>query len=70
MEMNAGLLKNIIKDLPDTMQVFVACEGFCNYDFENNRPNENTDTFAVVHDGKLFITDQCAVQIDDEGNIL
>ena len=34
MEMNVGRLKEIIKDLPDDMLVFVGCEGYCNYDFE------------------------------------
>lgn len=62
-EMNVGKLKEIIKDLPDDMQVFVACDGFCNYDFDYNRPFEDTDTFGIVHDGKLFITDDCAVDI-------
>ena len=62
-EMNIGKLKEIIKDLPDDMQVYVACDGFCNYDFDYNRPFEDTDTFGIVHDGKLFITDDCSVDI-------
>lgn len=70
MEINVGLLKKIIKDLPDNMPVFVACQGYCNYDFDNNRPYNDTDTFAVIHDGKLFITDDCAVEIDKDGNTL
>ena len=70
MEMNVGLLKEIIKDLPDNMLVFVACQGYCNYDFENSKPYNDTDTFAVIHDGKLFITDDCAVEIDKDGNTL
>ena len=64
-EMNIGKLKEIIKDLPDDMQVYVACDGFCNYDFDYNRPFEDTNTFGIVHDGKLFITDECAVDIGD-----
>lgn len=70
MEMNVGMLKELINDLPDDTQVFVACEGYCNYDFGNNEPLEDTDTFAIVQDGKLFITDNCAVKIDAEGNTL
>lgn len=70
MEMNVGMLKNLIKNLPDDTQVFVACEGYCNYDFGNNEPLEDTDTFVIVNDGKLFITDNCAVKIDAEGNTL
>ena len=63
MEMNVGYLKDVIKDLPDDMPVFVACEGYCNYDFDRGQPCEDTDTFGIVHDGKLFITDDCAVDI-------
>ena len=62
-EMNVGKLKEIIKDLPDDMPVFVACQGFCNYNFDRKQPFEDTDTFGIVYDGKLFITDDCAVDI-------
>ena len=65
MEMNVGYLKDFIKDLPDDMPIFVACQGYCNYDFDRRRPCEDTDTFGIVHDGKLFITDDCAVEIGD-----
>lgn len=70
MEMNVGMLKDIIKDIPDDTQIFVACEGYCNYDFKNNKPWKDTDTFAIMHDGKLFMTDNCVVEIDGEGNTL
>ena len=63
MEMNVGMLKEIIANLPDDMLVFVGCEGYCNYDFEEGKPVEDTDTFGIVHDGKLFITDACAIEI-------
>lgn len=63
MEMNVGCLKEIIKDLPDAMPVFVACQGYCNYNFDRKQPFEDTDTFGIVHDGKLFITDDCTVDI-------
>lgn len=62
MEMNVGKLKEIIKNLPNDMPVFVACQGYCNYDFDREHPCEDTDTFGIVHDGKLFITDDCAVE--------
>lgn len=61
MEMNVGKLKQLINDLPDDTPVFVAGQGYCNYDFIFDCPHENTDTFAIVRDGKLFITDECAV---------
>ena len=62
MEMNIGYLKDVIKDLPDDMPVFVACQGECNYDFYRKQPCKETDTFGIVYDGKLFITDECAVE--------
>lgn len=69
MEMNIGLLKELIKDLPNDMQVFVGCQGYCNYDFKNRKPYKDTDTFAIVHDGKLFITDDCAIE-DESGTTI
>lgn len=62
MEMNVGILKEVIKNLPDDMLVFVGCEGYCNYDFEEEQPMDDTDTFGIVYDGKLFITDNCAIE--------
>lgn len=70
MEMNVGKLKEIISELPDDMPVFVACEGYCNYDFQTNKPYSETDTFAIIHEEKLFITDDIAVEIDGEGHTL
>jgi hypothetical protein len=64
MEMNVGKLKEILKDLPDDMLVFVGCEGYCNYDFEAGQPMDSTDTFGIVYDGKLFITDACAIETE------
>lgn len=69
MEMNVGYLKELIKDLPDDMPVFVGCEGYCNYDFKEQEPVEDTDTFAIIHDDKLFITDAYAIE-DDNGNTI
>ena len=65
MEMNVRSLKDIIKDLPDDMPVFVACQGYCNYDFKNQKPFDGTDTFGIVHDGKLIIIDECEVVTGD-----
>lgn len=65
MQMNVGMLKNIIKNLPNDMPVFVGCEGYCNYNFAEEQPMDCTDTFGIVYDGKLFITDDCAI---DTGN--
>ncbi len=64
MEMNVGKLKEILKDLPDDMLVFVGCEGYCNYDFKEGQPMDGTDAFGIVHDGKLFITDECAIETE------
>lgn len=61
-EMNIGYLKELIKDLPDDMPVFVACNGYCNYDFVHQKPLDDTDTFAIVCDRKLIISDPCAVE--------
>lgn len=69
-EMNVGLLKDVIKDLPDDMPVFVACQGYTNYDFKDETFEEYEDTFGIVHDGKLFITDSCALEINDEGDTI
>lgn len=65
MEMNVGKLKQELKDLPDDMPVFVACEGYCNYDFRQQKPFDSTDTFTIIHEGKLFITDECVVETED-----
>ena len=62
-EMSIGKLKDIIKNLPDDMPVFVACQGYCNYNFDRKQPFDDTDTFGIIYDGKLFITDDCAVDI-------
>ena len=64
MEMNVGKLKEILKNLPDDMPVFVGCEGYCNYDFEEGQHMDGTDTFGVVYKGKLFITDDCAIETE------
>lgn len=61
-EMNVGYLRDLIKDLPDDMPVFVACHEECNYDFYRKQPCKETNTFGIVYDGKLFITDDCAVE--------
>lgn len=69
MKMNVGKLKEFIKDLPDDMEVFVGCQGYSNFDFKNNEPWEDSDTFTIIYKGKLFITDECAVE-DKYGNTI
>jgi hypothetical protein len=64
MEMNVGMLKKVLEHLPDDMQVFVGCQGYCNYDFKEGKPYRDTDTFGIVYDGKLFITDACAIETE------
>jgi len=59
MEMNVGKLKKEIEELPDDMPVFVACQGYCNY-----YDDVDGDTFVILHGDKVFITDQCAVEVD------
>lgn len=68
--MTVGLLKELIRNLPDDMEVFVGCQGYSNYDFANKRIHTDSDTFAIVHDEKLFITDECAIEIDESGNTI
>ena len=65
MTMDVKLLKILIELLPDDMPVFVGCQGYTNYDFKKEAPCEDTDTYAIVHEGKLFITDECAVETAD-----
>lgn len=61
-EMTVGLLKKLISILPDDTEVFVGCQGYTNYDFKNGKECDGTNTFAIVHNGKLFITDECAIE--------
>lgn len=58
MEMNVRKLKQELANLPDDMPVYVSCEGYTNYH------KSDTDTFAIVKDGKLFIVDECTAEID------
>lgn len=67
--MNVGYLKEIINNLPDDTEVFVGCQGYSNFDFCKNKAWMDSDTFAIVHNGKLFITDECAIE-DGEGNTI
>lgn len=64
MEMNVEMLKILLENLPDDMPVFVGCEGYCNYDFKAGKPMPDTDTFGIVYDDKLFITDDCAIETE------
>lgn len=65
MEMNVGKLKQELEDLPDDMPVFVACEGYSNYDFGQKKPFDGEDTFAIIYEGKVFITDTYDVDVGD-----
>ena len=59
-EMTVKDLKQILNGLPDNMEVFVACEGYSNWNFKENRPWNEDPTLHEVRDGKLFICDSCA----------
>lgn len=62
--MNVGYLKQVIKNLPDDMPVYVACDGVCNYNFADKEPRFLTETFAIEEGGCLFITDEYSVLQD------
>jgi len=64
MEMNVGKLKQELADLPDDMPVYVSCEGYCNYN--KIKRTGGTDTYAIVKNDKLFITDEVTVEVDGE----
>lgn len=68
-EMTVGLLKEVIKDLPDDMEVFVGCEGCCNYDFKMGKEFDGTNTFSIVYDNKLFIVDNVAIDVGNGDSI-
>lgn len=53
-------LKKVLKNLPEDMEVFVACEGYSNWNFKENRPWNDDPTLYEIRDGKLFICDTCA----------
>ena len=69
MGMTVGYLKEIINNLPNDMEIFVGCQGYSNFDFCKNNRWADSDTFAIVHKEKLFITDECAIE-DGEGNVI
>jgi hypothetical protein len=60
--MNIKMLKEIIRELPDDMEVFVGCQGYSNYNFNESKCLEDSDTLSIVYDGKLFIIDSCALE--------
>ncbi len=68
--MTVEYLRNVIKNLPDEIPVYVACNGLCNYNFKEKRPREKTDTFAIVWQEKmLVITDECSVDVGNGESI-
>ena len=58
-EMNVGKLKAELESIPDDTLVFVCCQGYTNYD------HRDQDTFCIIHDGKLFITDTFGAELPD-----
>lgn len=62
---NVGSLKELIKDLPDDMPVFVGCQGYTNYDFKNQKPFDDEKTCVIPYKGKLFITDEVYIETED-----
>lgn len=58
-------LKKKISGLPDEMEVFVGCQGYTNFEFEEDRRCVDGETMVIVHEGKLFIVDECAVETKD-----
>ena len=53
-------LKKVLENLPEDMEVFVACEGYSNWNFKEDRPWNDDPTLYEIIDGKLFICDSCA----------
>lgn len=51
------------------MPVFVGCQGYTNYDFKNQKPFDDTDTFVIPYKGKLFITDTVCIETEDGNTI-
>lgn len=66
-KMTAGVIKQLLQDIPNETPIFVACQGYCNYDFKEN--HRTADTHVIVRDGKIFITDECAVDDGKEGTL-
>lgn len=64
--MNVGYLKELIKDLPDDMEIFVGCQGYSNFDFCKNKSWADSDTFAIVHDGKLLLLMNVRLKMERE----
>lgn len=60
--MNVGYLKDLLEYYPDSMPVYVACSGVCNYSFADHMPRLATDTFVIEEDNCLFITDEYTVE--------
>lgn len=62
--MDVRTLKDLIKDLPDGMQIYVVCGGYSNFDFKNNYPYNDAKTYAIMSDGNLFIIGENAEEYD------
>lgn len=66
--MKVSELKALLENLPNNMDIYVGCQGYSNYDFKHsnlwNNVNNECDTRVRQINGKLFITDSCALECD------
>lgn len=42
-------------------KVYVACEGYTNYDADTSDYYESDETHLEVHEGRLYIADSCYI---------
>ena len=59
--MKVADLKRFIECLPDDMDIFVGCQGYSNYNFEEDKPYEDSETMIIFSNGSLFLTDSCMI---------
>lgn len=61
-----GELKKLLLNYRNDTLVFIGCQGYTNYDFDkDNLYNKDSITRVNEYDGKLFITDGCALENKD-----
>lgn len=59
------LIEQLMK-LPEDANVYVACQGYDNYDPEENSGYwDGDETQVVVVDGKVFVADSCHIEWED-----
>ena len=56
-EMTIEQLKDMIQQLPNSMRVYVCCEGHTNY------TTQNPSTYVTINNKGLFISDECATDL-------